>query len=203
MTSKVDICNLALSHLGDEATVSNVDPPEGSAQAEHCRMWYPIARDVLLEMHDWRFAVRRKRLVLLDTDSWSWAYAYAAPVDCLVIRSVLVPGAANDGGSERFEVESLGTEVPAILTDAPEATLRFITRVDDPTKYSALFVDALAWLLASYLAGPVLKGDAGNTAATRCFQVFLERFGKAAASDANQRSIDFRDETRSTFIAGR
>ena len=48
MPSEVDICNLALGHLGDSATVATIDPPEGSAQAEHCARFYPIARDARL-----------------------------------------------------------------------------------------------------------------------------------------------------------
>ena len=59
MASEVDICNLALSHLGDTATIASLDPPEGSAQAEHCARFYPIARDSLLEMHAWGFATSR------------------------------------------------------------------------------------------------------------------------------------------------
>ena len=40
MASEVEICNLALARLGDAATVVSIDPPEGSAQAEHCAMFY-------------------------------------------------------------------------------------------------------------------------------------------------------------------
>ena len=50
MASEVDICNLALGHLGDNATVASLNPPEGSVQAQHCARFYPIARDALLEM---------------------------------------------------------------------------------------------------------------------------------------------------------
>ena len=56
MASVVDICNLALAHIGDDATVSSIDPPEGSAQAEHCKRFYAIARDTMLQMHNWNFA---------------------------------------------------------------------------------------------------------------------------------------------------
>ena len=37
MSSVVDICNIALSRLGDRATVTSIDPPEGSAQALYKR----------------------------------------------------------------------------------------------------------------------------------------------------------------------
>lgn len=62
MASEVEISNLALSRIGDSATVSSINPPEGSAQAEHCQRFYPIARNSLLEMHAWSFCDRRIQL---------------------------------------------------------------------------------------------------------------------------------------------
>ena len=70
MASVVDICNLALGHLGDPATVSSIDPPEGSAQAQHCARFYPIARDSLLEMHSWNFSTYREALAHLQPAEW-------------------------------------------------------------------------------------------------------------------------------------
>ena len=98
MASIVEICNLALARLGDEATVASIDPPEGSAQAEHCQRFYPIARDVLLETHDWSFATTRARLSLLaDADTWEWQYAYAEPANTIRVLSILGPnGSATD-----------------------------------------------------------------------------------------------------------
>ena len=43
MATEVDICNLALAHLGDDATIATIKPPEGSAQAEKAARFYPIA----------------------------------------------------------------------------------------------------------------------------------------------------------------
>ena len=42
MASEIDIVNLALSRLGDDATVASLYPPEGSAQAEHGARFYPV-----------------------------------------------------------------------------------------------------------------------------------------------------------------
>jgi len=66
MASDVDLGNLMLSHLGDDATVTNLNPPEGSSQAEHVAVFFPIARDSLLEMHNWNFATRRAPLAETD-----------------------------------------------------------------------------------------------------------------------------------------
>ena len=89
MASEVEICNLALAHLGDEATVASIDPPEGSAQAEHCARFYPIARDGLLQMHPWNFASRRVSLASVTMPYTMWKYAYACPGDMMVAVAVL------------------------------------------------------------------------------------------------------------------
>ena len=68
MASVVDICNLALAHLGDDATISSIDPPEGSAQAEHCKRFYTSARDTLLQLHPWNFASKRIALAELGDE---------------------------------------------------------------------------------------------------------------------------------------
>lgn len=56
MTTQIDICNLALGKLGDEAVVSSVTPPYQSMQAQYCALFYPQALQVLLTKHDWAFA---------------------------------------------------------------------------------------------------------------------------------------------------
>ncbi|KAA3649394.1 MAG: hypothetical protein DWQ11_18810 [Proteobacteria bacterium] len=201
MASEVDICNLALARLGDNATVASIDPPEGSAQAEHCARFYAIARDSLLEMHPWKFATRRALLAQLSVESWNWAYAYAEPNGALKLLAVLPPTAANDDDSQPFEAQSDANGAALILTDQEDASLRFTTRVTDTTKFSPLFVDALAWLLASELAGPVVKGDTGAAMAKSCYQSFAIALSHAKLSDANQRKIQ--PTHNPAWIAGR
>lgn len=201
MASEVDICNLALARLGDNATVASIDPPEGSAQAEHCARFYAVARDSLLEMHTWKFATRRATLAALTVETWNWTYAYAEPSGALKLLAVLSATAANDAETQDFEPESDDNGTAIILTNQEGATLRYIARTTDTTKFSPLFVDALAWLVASYLAGPVLKGDAGAAAAKTCYQSFLVAFSLAKTSDANQRKV--RPDHSPAWIAGR
>ena len=201
MASEVDICNLALARLGDNATVASINPPEGSAQAEHCERFYPVARDALLEKHPWRFAVRRVRLAKLNTETGTWAYAYAEPSDVVRLLTVLPASAASDADSHDYEAESSRNGTPTLLTDLDNASLRYVARITDTTVFSPLFVDALAWLLASYLAGPVLKGTEGASMTKTCLELFSLLFSQAAASDSNQRQI--RLEHDPAWISGR
>ena len=201
MASEVDICNLALARLGDNATVASIDPPEGSAQAEHCARFYPVARDSLLEMHAWKFATRRVLLAQLSTDTWNWPFAYAEPADVIKLLAVLSASAASDTDTQEYEAETDGNGTPIILTNQEDASLRYVARVTDTTVFSPLFIDALAWLLASYLAGPVLKGDAGAAMAKACLQSFMLALSNAKTSDANQRKV--RPEHKPDWISKR
>lgn len=208
MASEVDICNLALGHIGDSATVSSINPPEGSAQAEHCSRFYPMARDSLLEMHNWGFATKRTNLALLTSNFSEWKYCYAIPTDAVNLLAVLSSAATDDysvplqysssvmgvpiamGGvyePQPYAAEALDDGTEVIYTNQDAAMLRYTSLISDTSKFSPLFVESLSWLLASYLAGPVIKGDAGAAESKRCMQAFLLAYGKATVSDANQR----------------
>lgn len=207
MASDVDICNLALAHLGDSATVVSIDPPEGSAQAEHCARFYPIARDTLLESHQWGFNTRRAALAMLTTEHPAWDYCYAVPDNAMSVFAVISKDAGNDyseaplatsvlpivtGGSyptQPFALETLADGTEVVLTDLADAWARYTVRITDAGRFTPLFVDCLSWLLASYLAGPVLKGDTGAAAGKTAFQVYLQRLAGATESDANDRNV--------------
>ncbi len=195
MATDVDICNLALAYLGDTASISALS--EQSAQAQLCTRFYPIARDSLMEMYTWAFTT--KRVVLAQvTNIWpQWLYAYASPNDAVNLLGVL-PQAADDDYSDPWtgqiqtrpfsnEIDASGTQI--ILTNEPNATLRYTALVTDTTQFSPLFVTTLAWHLASMLAGPVLKGDAGAQQAQRAATVMQGYLSKAIESDANQRRV--------------
>lgn len=205
MASEVSICNLALAHLGDEATVTSIDPAEGSAQAEHCARFYPIARDTVLESHTWSFATRRIPLVELadETAPGSWGFVYQRPNDVMRSVAVLLPGALDDEESEEFVEESIEGDVQIILSNAEDAWLRYIVRVIDTTKYSALVVNAIARLLASMLAGPLIKGDAGMKIGVAQLERYEKvELPKAKAADANARKKDtYRDFVPSSIKA--
>lgn len=188
MASAVDICNLALGFLGDSATLSSLTPPEGSAQADHCASFYPVARDSLLSMVPWSFAQKQVALAELVNDREDWAYCYAMPANCLRLHSITTPALA-DRNLERmpeFVVMQNTSGADAIYCNLPNALANFTFRVTDPGRFSSLFVTTLSWHLAGMLAGPVLKGDVGAAQAQRCAQISAQYLSKAMLSDVNQ-----------------
>lgn len=189
MASVVDICNLALANLGDAATVTSIDPPEGSVQAEKCAQFYPVARDALLEMHPWSFAV--KRVVLADlggTPPTNWEYRYARPADCLHAIAVYPEEPASEWDTQPFVQEMDGT-TRSILTNAATATLKYIARVTETTTFSPTFVVALSWYLAYLLAMPITRNP---DAATAAYNGYVRELANAKRQDAmGQKARDY------------
>lgn len=208
MASEVDICNAALALLGDVATVSSLSPPEGSAQASHCARFYPIARDSLLEMSTWSFATVRVQLAQISYGFTSWAYAYEAPAGLVNTIAVLPSDATDDYaeevtigytplgaptiGQSFYETQPYALEfdpvsgAQIILTNQESAVLRYTQIVTDPTQFSPTFVSTLTYWLASYLAGPIIKGDAGMKVADIMRQQAMNMLAISRPSDANQ-----------------
>lgn len=213
MASEVDIANIALGHLGDEATISSIAPPDGSVQATHCARIYPMARDELLEMHNWRFATKRADLALLSTTEQpqEWAYTYAYPT-CIRVIAVRPADEATTVNSDLifdeqefltqptaypFTIEALNDGTQVIYTNVEYATVHYVAAITDTAKFSPLFIAALARLMAAYLAGPIIKGKTGIEIAKAQFELFEKVAGpRAKASDANAR----RDVTYDRFI---
>jgi len=187
MASEIDICNLALGHLGDEANVQSIDPPDGTAQAQHCARFYAIARDATLEMHNWGFASRREDLAQLATPTTNaWKYQYQKPVDAVKMICVLpkdiayLEGQGDDDNKYPFVIEE-----DRILTNVPDAKARYVARITDPTRFSPLFVVTFSYKLAGFLAGPIIKGTAGMSVAKQMANEAKEQLAHASAADAN------------------
>lgn len=191
MSADVDICNLALGMLGDDSNIASLT--ENSAQASYCSRLYPIARDMTLQMGKFGFTLRRIALASdLVSVPTSWQFAYSVPNNCLHKISVLPPGASDDLQSAPFAVESISdTGEEVIYTNVDTATLRYVQRVTDTSKYSPLVVNSIARCLASFLSGPILKGDRGFTVGLKHWKFFTEEaLPKATGDDANSQSTD-------------
>lgn len=209
MSSVVDVCNLALSHIGDEATVTSISPPEGSPQAGHCARFYPMARNALLTKYTWSFATRRVDLALLTlTPPVGWLYAYSLPNGCLKPLCVLAPEDASeaffmsmigrdtadlfpaghpDNNHQQFVIEADSTGALVLYTNIENAILVYIHETSDTTRWTPLAILALARLLASYLAGPIIKGTEGMAVAKGQLQAFMAAEYPQATSDDGQR----------------
>jgi hypothetical protein len=202
MSSDVDLCNLALAHLGDEAEVTAINPPDGTAQAAQCGRFYPLARDQLLEMHPWTFATTRVSLAALVDTHPEWLYAYSLPAKCLKPLAVLPADVVDDTVTHEYIVESTEAGTRVLYTNVESATLRYIQRIEDVTKFTHSFATALARLLASYLAGPIIKGTTGIQVSQAQLKIFAYELAVARTSDSNVgKRNTYSDRLSSTEVA--
>jgi hypothetical protein len=196
MASIVKICNMALSHIGSSATISAINPPDGSVEAGHCSTFYDQARTELLEPGAWQFSLTRETLAMVTNESTQWLYAYALPSTCMRALRVLTPAVgltvfnederdfvANDRTSADFDIE--GT---VLFSNHEDASLVFVRDITDSGKFTASFTAALSYLLASYLAGPIVKGTEGMKIGDGMRQRAMSLADTAATASANASS---------------
>lgn len=197
MTSTVDIYNMALGHLGKQPNVSSVS--ESSKEAEQCAIFYPQALKATLRAHDWKFARKRTALASLGNPPSTWDYEYAYPNNCVSVRHVIADDATteNDANYQSFEVANNDTRL-VIYSDQEDAVAVYTGYVTDPNLFDPLFVNALSWHLAFYLAGPLTrKTDLQQTA----YAAFESIVSRAQAADQNERKPA--DNYKAPWLAAR
>lgn len=199
MASKTDIWNLALSHIGDGDDIDQED--EQSLEAEQCRKFYPVALDMILERHNWDFAMKTAQLATLSqTASRQWTYRYAVPSD--YVKAITLAPDLNlltatwlteeqyrrqiETWAKTFEIEADENGAWSILTNEYQAYLKYIYRNENTGNYPAGFVMALSYLLASFLAGgPIVKSA---KMAAQMLQGYELTLGQAMVNISNSSS---------------
>lgn len=154
MGTAVDICNAALAELGESYTITAISPPDGSVYARHCSRLYTPCRDEVLADHAWGFATKRALLAdSADDPPASWAFAYALPADFIRPVSVYPETTSND----ESDAQDYTIEGQNLYTNVEKATLRYVFRVEDATKYPPYFARAVSKKIAQLLCGPLAK----------------------------------------------
>ena len=137
MASVVDICNKALSLIGQNTIVSL---SENTPEALACRIhWAPLI-DEFFRGHPWNCGITRKALSRLsDAPPNEFKYYYQLPADYLMVVEI-------------FPDQSYSVEGRRILVDSPDLVLRYVKKLDDSTQYDSQLSAALSYLLAAELA---------------------------------------------------
>lgn len=181
MASSVEICNLALSHLGVGKEIANLET-ENSEEASACRRFYEPTIRKTLQDFPWPFATRFVDLALVEedpTDEWDYSYRY--PSDCLKIRRIM-SGARQDSMASRiaYRIASDATG-RIILTDEPEASIEYTVEPPDTSMFDDLFVEAVSYYLAFQIAPRVTGGDPFKLG-DRAGQMYSATMARAQAS---------------------
>jgi len=159
----VSICNQALSWLGGNLIISLDDNTD---EAKICKANYEPLRDAVLEDREWTFAVKRASPSLLtEIPVYGFDNIFQIPVDVIRLLQVsagtaeLDASGASDSGinSSRGGV-GIGREVRLpwvkegdriLVQNYNKINIRYISRIEDTTKFSSAFVQCLAARIAS------------------------------------------------------
>ncbi len=142
--SVVEICNNALIRIGSKTITSLSD---GDKVANACSLVYEQARNLLFRQHLWNFAIKRATLASeTDAPAFGFSYSYPLPSDFVRVKDL-------DDSAIVYKIEN-----NRLLTDSESVNLTYVSRVEDVTKFDALFTEALILSLAIKV-GFVLNGS--------------------------------------------
>lgn len=194
--SDIQICNLALDHLGANSEIESFT--ETSTPAKTCKRWYDVCRRQVLEAFNWNFARRRTTLALHSDDPPdTWLFRYQYPSDCLKARLIQNPFdaagipcwpvnlqlgemtdaipfeiATNDAGDQR-----------TILTDMEQAILVYTMDQKKPEMFSMWFVETLSHLMAARMAMKITQKKALRDGE---YQAYINSLASAPGQEAQE-----------------
>lgn len=158
-TTKVSICNEALSMIGAKAIQSfddNID------NARRCASIYDSTRRALLRMHPWSFAKKRAQLAPVSTHQ-AFGYSHAFPLPKDFIR-------VYDSGQQNYEMEGRH-----ILANAKLINLVYVADEDNEEIWDSLFCECMALYLVNKLAKPITGSQAEADSAWQKLQNMLKQ----------------------------
>ncbi len=122
----------------------------------------------------------------------TWEDPYAVPSDMLKRLGVSRADATYDEDKVQIEYEVSGQNNTRVLyANIDDPVIRYVANVTDPTVFSSLLVNAIAYTLASHLAGPIIKGLDSIKISEAMLQRGLAYAEKAMSEDANQTNRSF------------
>lgn len=197
MASDVDICNLALAHLGQDPIQSLTQRGNAAAQ---CNAVYKVCVEAVLRGYDWKFASTIRPLSLITDETLErndWSYAYTYPPDCLAVRELVK--AAGEKAVPFDTGHTYDDETKVIFTSRENAKARYTRRITNPELYPADFVVALSWYIAATIALPVTRK---RTVQADAWKMFSSVMPQAQVTSANEGTSEFVDND-APWITGR
>lgn len=186
MSSVVQLCNVALSRLGNSGVIASLK--DKSKEAALCNTLYAPCRDAVLTDFPWGFASKRAVLALLPEAASDWRYAYRYPVDGLHILQLMTADTGRFVHPEYHSDFEIGADESGtgklILTDLEGAYAHYVARIEDVNQFDVLFRDALSWRLAAELAMPLSATPGLSQMAQQRYQAVLST---AATKNMNER----------------
>lgn len=154
ISSKVEICNLALLKL-NQNTIASIEGND-TVQAQMCRLVYEQTKQNLLSQYNWSFAIRSNLLQNVSIEAFDevdfneYAYAYALPSDFLRLVSLY------DANNNPVIVDSpyrakFVFENSMVKTDVCGCKIKYVANVDEVNLFPPMFIECFVLSLAMKL----------------------------------------------------
>jgi len=194
MSSKTEICNLALSRFGG-GKITSLD--DGTETARLLDLNYNNCLETTLRDFPWNFARKIQELALTDDTTPGYDYVYQYPAYCVNVLRVYYENNARMNEKSEFKIITNGNE-KFIACDIPNAYVEFTYKVTSPDIYDASFVKALSYILAA----EVCNAKSGNAQkAAEMLQKYQMTIATAEHEGAVENNIAF--EWPTSYITGR
>jgi hypothetical protein len=167
VTSKVDICNLALGHLKIEP-ITDIETPNTNEESI-CARYYDITRQSVLESADWSFAVKRTTVAAdTSTPAFGWDYQSGTlPADFLKLIGVYNSSGTLYINTNNQYYDFEGNKILANFNGP--YYIKYLSDVTDVSKFDRMFVMNFSYALA------VTMSEAFKTSAT-LLQVVIQKW---------------------------
>jgi hypothetical protein len=200
MASRTEIANLALSHLGVDKLIGNIET-ENSKEANTSRTYFDKGLEFVNTDFVHPFLVKYEALALVEENpNDDWLYSYRFPSDCL--RAVkIVSGSRNDSRQSKVVYEvAYGSSGTLIYTDRVNAVLKYVKRIDSVNVLPPDIVMAFSFYLAFLMAPRLTAGDPFNLREAM-FQAYSYHKSIYESRSLNQQQAD--EPVDSEFIRDR
>jgi hypothetical protein len=185
-TTQLEIANMALILLGQEPLLSfDKDSRNGRA----VRAFFEAARVGVLEDGQWSFATKRVVLAPDETPpAFGWDQQFTLPSDFLKEQFVL-----NDLNSNiKYRIES-----GKLLTDSTAPKLIYTWNQTDYSKYTAKFIELLAYKLAAKCAYQATNSRSEEQALFSAYsELLIETMSSDSIGDGEEKVVQ-----ESTWLA--
>jgi hypothetical protein len=200
MSSKTQIANMALIHLGHEKPIANLDT-EKSSEAATMRAFYDLAVDTVLSKVAWPFATTFGDAGLIETEpNTEWAFSYRYPSNCITVRRVL-SGLRNDNRKQKVPFKIGDDDTGQLFwCDEQDAIIEYTKRVTQTSRFAADFTLTLSYYLA-YLTAPGITGGDEFKLGEKSFAFYENNLLDAENRAFNEQQDEV--EPESIFITGR
>lgn len=182
----VNICNLGLAKVGHKARLVSLLSDIRTTEADVARTFYKYTKNEVLGAYDWWFARAIVPLAPVSFTFEDWTYCYVVPADVGVPRHLARTSRNDTPIPFKLMQEYGGSGQSLLFTDQADAKLVATVLTDDTSKFTPLFVDALAWKLGHVFSPSLgISVDRMSYANKRYEEVLVRAQVDSANSEAN------------------